>query len=76
MCQSLDLFELRSAAVGKQPYSINTPLTTSKFKIRASPAFQKTPINTVDVYVFYFQFTFNFPSWQEEFREHAEVNSR
>jgi hypothetical protein len=24
----------------------------------------KCCINTVDVYVFYFQFTFNFPSWQ------------
>jgi hypothetical protein len=35
-------------------YSINTPLTTSNFKIRASPALQRTPINTVDVYVFYF----------------------
>jgi hypothetical protein len=42
---------------GKPPYSINTPLTTSNFKIRASPAFQKTTINTVDVYVFYFQFS-------------------
>jgi hypothetical protein len=57
-------------------YSTNTPLTTSNFKIRANPAFQKTLINTVDVYVFYFQSTFNFPSWQEELREHAEVNSR
>jgi hypothetical protein len=50
----------RSAVLGKccgseeKLYSINTPLTTSKFKIRASPAFQKTPINTVDVYVLFF----------------------
>jgi hypothetical protein len=48
---------------GKQPYSINTPLTTINFRIRANPAFQKTLINTVDVYVFYFQSTFNFPRW-------------
>jgi len=35
----------------------------------------KTPeINTVDVYVFYFQTTFNFPSWQAERSERARVN--
>ena len=49
-------------------YSINTPLTTSNLRIRASPAFQKTLINTVDVYVFYFQSTFNFPSWTSRVR--------
>jgi hypothetical protein len=37
---------------GNQPYSVNTPLTNSNFRIRASPALQKTLINTVDVYVF------------------------
>jgi hypothetical protein len=53
---------LSDSAAGKQPYSI-TPLTTLNFQIHASPAFQKTPINTVDVYVIYFQSMFNFPSW-------------
>jgi hypothetical protein len=48
---------------GKQSYSINTPLTTFNLTIRANPAFQKTPINTMDVYVIYFQSTFNFPKW-------------
>jgi hypothetical protein len=62
------LTSVLSDSEGKQPYSINTPLTASNFKIRASPAFQKTPINTVDVYVFYFQFTFNFPSWTSRVR--------
>jgi hypothetical protein len=46
------------------PYSINTPLTAFNLEIRVSPAFQNTPINTVDVYVIYLQSTFNFPSWQ------------
>jgi hypothetical protein len=58
---------LGNAGAGK-PYSINTPLTTSNFKIRANPAFQKTPINTMDVYVFYLQSTFNFPSWTSRVR--------
>src|SRR5262249_21024524 len=64
---------LDNSVAGNQPYSINTPLTTSNFRIRASPAFQKTPINTVDVYVIYFQSTFNFPSWTSRVRSPSPV---
>jgi hypothetical protein len=62
VCRSLS-WRAGQFRVGKKLYSINTPLTTSNFKIRASPASQKIPINTVDVYVIYFQSTFNFPRW-------------
>ena len=49
-------------------YSINTPLTTSNFRIRANPAFQKTLINTMDADVFCFQTRFIFPSWTSRVR--------
>jgi len=51
---------LGNAAARKKPYSVNTPLTTSNFRIRANPSIQKTLINTVDAYVFCFQTRFNF----------------
>jgi hypothetical protein len=44
-------------------YSINTPLTTAVFETQANKAFQKTRINTMDAYVFYFQSMFDFPRW-------------
>jgi hypothetical protein len=71
LIESGDASSDRSAVLGKccgteeKLYSINTPLTTSNLRIRVSPAFQKTLINTVDVYVICFQTMFNFPSWQE-----------
>ena len=65
-----------AGAVKQSVYSINTPLTTQNLKIRVNPSSQKTPINTMDVYVFYFQSTFNFPSWQAELAEHAGLNGR
>jgi hypothetical protein len=52
----------RQGSAGKRLYSIYAPLTTFNLEIRANPAFQKTPINTMDVCVFYLQSTFNFPS--------------
>jgi hypothetical protein len=45
-------------------YSVNTPLRASKNEDLENTCVIKTPINTVDVYVIYFQSTFNFPSWQ------------
>src|SRR5262249_26649539 len=62
---------------GRKPYSINTPLTTSNFRIRANPSSQKTPINTMDADVFYLQSMFNFPSWTSRVRSPSPaLNSR
>jgi len=44
-------------------YSVNTPLRGSKLQNIENSCVRKTRINTMDAYVFYFQSTFNFPSW-------------
>ena len=45
-------------------YSVNTPLRASKIEDIENTCVTKTPINTMDAYVFYFQSKVNFPSWQ------------